>query len=90
MELFAVPHHEGWVLRIELRNVRFRKRGTRLAPTVFMFGSDVTTVTDTPLRFFASKSSVSTPTQLSISRIDALARATSLSTSEQASHSCPS
>ena len=88
MELFAVPNREGWVLRVELRNVRFRKRGTRLAPTVF--SSDVTTVTDTPLRFFASKSSVSTPTQLSISRIDALARATSLSTSEQASHSCPS
>ena len=33
---------------------------------------------------------VSAPVQLSISRIDALARATSLSTSEQASHSCPS
>ncbi len=83
--MFIIPN---LIAAIAIYQTRFRKRGTRLAPTVF--SSDVTTVTDTPLRFFASKSSVSTPTQLSISRIDALARATSLSTSEQASHSCPS
>ena len=51
---------------------------------------EATTSTATPLRFFASISSVPGPTQLSIRSIVFLALPISFSTSEHASHNCPS
>ena len=42
------------------------------------------------LHLLSTLSSVSMPIQLSINKINLFARATNLSTSEQASHSCPS
>ena len=68
-----------WVLNLEISEV------ASLLPRF-----EVTIVTATPLLFLASISSVSMLTQLSMRRMDFCAREMSFSTSEQASHNCPS